>query len=283
MSQAGGIGGGGSVSFPITPTQGGTGLTSYVTGDMLYASATNTLSALPIGQVGAYLGSTGTLPEWETISNSWYVKDEFLNDVLGSELGWGQINGGSASINFSPGTATAAHPGVRSLITNGAFASSSMNLGPQYTCGGGRTIIQWIAKLNTLSSATDRYDVQLGLGDTTNDTASTNGVFFFYQDNVNSGNWRAVCVSGGVATNLNSTIAADTNFHHFTIDINAAGTSVSFAIDGVSLGAAITTNIPTTTLMNFQVRNVNQGASTGASMALTVDAFMAYQKLTTAR
>lgn len=281
MSQAGGIGGG--VSFPITPAQGGTGLTSYTTGDMIYASATNTLARLPIASLpGSFLAYDGVTPEWYSISNQWLVQDDFLSDNIGSQLGWGQVNGGGASITLAPGTATAAHPGVRALNTTGAFGSSDMHLGPQYTCGGGRTIIQWIAKTD-LSGAADRFFVSLGLGDTTNDTSATNGVYFFYQDNVNSGNWRAVCVSGGVATNLNSSIAADTSFHRFLIDINAAGTSVSFSIDGVSLGAAITTNIPTTTLMYFQARNVNQGASTGATKALSIDTFMAYQKLTTAR
>lgn len=47
------------------PIAGGTGLTSYNQGDLLYASAANVLSALPIAVTdGALLMSTGTLPAW---------------------------------------------------------------------------------------------------------------------------------------------------------------------------------------------------------------------------
>jgi len=49
----------------IAPTFGGTGLTSYNQGDLLYASASNTLSALGIGSTGQVLTvSAGGDPSW---------------------------------------------------------------------------------------------------------------------------------------------------------------------------------------------------------------------------
>lgn len=49
----------------VLPTiKGGTGLSSYVTGDMLYASATNVLSRLAVGDDGYHLVVTGGLPSW---------------------------------------------------------------------------------------------------------------------------------------------------------------------------------------------------------------------------
>lgn len=47
---------------------GGTALTSYTTGDVIYASATNTLSKLGIGSNGQVLTSNGTIPTWSTPS-----------------------------------------------------------------------------------------------------------------------------------------------------------------------------------------------------------------------
>ena len=44
---------------------GGTGLTSYTTGDLLYASATNTLSKLAIGTNGYHLTVTSGIPTWK--------------------------------------------------------------------------------------------------------------------------------------------------------------------------------------------------------------------------
>ena len=52
----------------IGPTYGGTGLTSYVTGDILYASASNTLSALPIGTNAYVLTVMSGVPSWQPAS-----------------------------------------------------------------------------------------------------------------------------------------------------------------------------------------------------------------------
>lgn len=48
----------------ITVPYGGTGLTSVTTGDLLYASATNTLNKLTIGSSGQVLLSNGSIPVW---------------------------------------------------------------------------------------------------------------------------------------------------------------------------------------------------------------------------
>ncbi len=49
----------------LTPTRGGTGLTSYTTGDIIYASAANTLAKLGIGSAGEVLTvSSGGIVEW---------------------------------------------------------------------------------------------------------------------------------------------------------------------------------------------------------------------------
>ena len=47
---------------------GGTAQTSYTTGDVLYASATNTLSKLGIGTTGQALTVVGGVPAWATIN-----------------------------------------------------------------------------------------------------------------------------------------------------------------------------------------------------------------------
>ena len=50
----------------IPVTSGGTGIGSYAVGDLLYASATTTLSKLAIGTAGKMLQSIGGLPAWST-------------------------------------------------------------------------------------------------------------------------------------------------------------------------------------------------------------------------
>lgn len=56
----------GGVTYPITATQGGTGQTTYTTGELLYASATNTLSSLSAGATNQVLTIVGGLPTWQT-------------------------------------------------------------------------------------------------------------------------------------------------------------------------------------------------------------------------
>jgi len=50
----------------IAETKGGTGLTSYTTGDIVYASATNTLSKLTAGTDGQVLTLASGVPSWAT-------------------------------------------------------------------------------------------------------------------------------------------------------------------------------------------------------------------------
>lgn len=53
-------------STVIGQIYGGTGFTTYTTGDMLYASAANTLSKLSIGATNKFLTVIGGIPTWST-------------------------------------------------------------------------------------------------------------------------------------------------------------------------------------------------------------------------
>jgi hypothetical protein len=54
------------ISLTTVPANlGGTGQSSYTTGDLLYASGSTTLTKLPLGTSGYVLKSTGSAPEWQ--------------------------------------------------------------------------------------------------------------------------------------------------------------------------------------------------------------------------
>lgn len=60
-----------SISFPITPTQGGTGLVAYAQGDTIYASAANTIAVLAKSAVATrYLANTAANnnPQWDQVN-----------------------------------------------------------------------------------------------------------------------------------------------------------------------------------------------------------------------
>jgi len=52
----------------LNTTSGGTGLTSFTAGDVPYYAAGSVLSKLAIGTAGQFLTSTGTAPQWSTLS-----------------------------------------------------------------------------------------------------------------------------------------------------------------------------------------------------------------------
>lgn len=60
--------GGVTLASALPATSGGTGATTYTTGDVIYASATNTLSKLGIGSSGQVLSVSGGVPAWATPS-----------------------------------------------------------------------------------------------------------------------------------------------------------------------------------------------------------------------
>lgn len=97
-----------------------------------------------------------------------------------------------------------------------------------------------------ISDGTNTYTTRLGfidslLGD------PTDGCFFRQTNAVNGGAWQAVTRSNGVETgtafNTGITPVNDAG-HLFSVDVNAAGTSVEFKIDGAVV-ATSTANIPT--------------------------------------
>ena len=59
-----------TVAGTLGPTSGGTGLTSYTQGDLVYASASNTLAKLPAGSNGQVLTLASGIPSWAASTSS---------------------------------------------------------------------------------------------------------------------------------------------------------------------------------------------------------------------
>jgi hypothetical protein len=78
----------------IGVTKGGTGLTGYTTGDILYASGASTLAGLTAGAAGALLasGGAGVAPAWTTTPN--------IGAATGTSL---DLSGGGGSISLAGG------------------------------------------------------------------------------------------------------------------------------------------------------------------------------------
>ena len=261
-------------------------------GDLLYGSASNVISDLAVGTYyGApLLANDQGIPAWASPRNYVWLYDEFMTgNTVASQLNWTlQVaNSGNSTLNAS--TATLANPGVFYLNTqtNTAGASAIKLAQPNGNCGcillgGGFISTVFYCKLPVLSNGTDTYLVTLGLIDvSSNLTTISDGVYFTYSDSGSSPDWVANCTKASSTTSTTSNLAADTSWHRYRIDINAAGSSVAFYVDDVALNISpLTTNIPT--LQIAPVLIIQKSAGT-TSRSLAIDYFSFYQNLTTSR
>lgn len=263
---------------------------------LVVGGAANTISSLSPGALGNVLTSNGTdfistAPASQFTPNSTVkIFDDFFfsnaasNGFLISQQVW-NLNGSNTWLQASS-TATSAHPGV---VGHSAFTSTSrsMMLGQGasapssgFVLGGGAITLNWVFNIATPSNSTNRYTLCVGIGDTVTTASIANGCWFQYSDNLNSGNWTFNTSAASSPTNSNSSTAVTSGWHNAQITINAAGTLITYVMDGVTLGT-IALTIPTLGIMPFLSSIF--GSGTIAIGSVQVDLFYLSQTLTTPR
>jgi hypothetical protein len=86
-----------SLTAPVTAALGGSGYTSYTTGDMLYASSSSALNKLAIGTSTYIMTSSGTGPQW---SNPTGITVGTATNIAGGAAGSLPYNTGSGATSF---------------------------------------------------------------------------------------------------------------------------------------------------------------------------------------
>lgn len=231
-------------------------------------------------------GNTG----WASIGspnpyNTLTLVDDFICSYNGVDQNalptiFGQLNWDTFGGQWSAVAGTAANPGLLTP-TNAAFAGIALdnfNNTNSIQPSAGQISMNFVMNLVTLSTAGNRYTINIGLGQSGGFTG--NGISFQYADNVNSGNWQIVCTKQGVGTTTtNTSIAASTGYHKYGIVINTAGTSVEFFIDGVSAGTIATANVPSAAMSP----TISFARSSGSLPAALLDLFVLQKTLTSSR
>lgn len=125
----------------IDETVGGTGQTTYASGDILYASAANTISKLAKGTDDQVLTLVSGLPSWET-SGAGVSTLDALTDTTITTVGSNEVlmYSGGAWINRTlaeAGIAAASHTHTTSQITNLSSWAGSVNITSVGTLGAG--------------------------------------------------------------------------------------------------------------------------------------------------
>jgi hypothetical protein len=275
-----------------------TGFSSPLTtkGDLLGYTTTN--ARISVGADGTILGGDSTassgvsydyprLPAKNITAN--YCWDFMSNGGTGGAAEWSfstNVNGTGATITGPVGTYTdGTVDGVIShkcgtTNTGGAQILTFRNSSSAATryIGGGQTIFETRIQIPAVSDGTDRFQITFGLAATAlNIAALTTQTFigFLYVDNVNSGQWTGVCCDGTQATTTGGSVVAINTWYRLTVVVNAAGTSVSFYVNGTLLGSPVTTHIPTATAMQLMAQIVKTAGTNDRTMD---NDYIRYQK-----
>lgn len=193
------------VSGVIDPTQGGTGLTSYVKGDILYASETNVVGKLPDVATGNALisGGVAAAPSWGKIGLTTHV----TGTLPIASGGTGQI------------TAAAAFDALSPLTTRGDIAYRNATTVTRLPAG---TSGQF---LKTLGSAADPVWATVSVDDIP--LASDRALYWTSLDNTNfngaaaPGRWDQAWAS---AVSAGGSGIKDTSGYWYRMGNTAAGT-----------------------------------------------------------
>lgn len=219
-----------------------------------------------------------------SLGATYWHYDDILNWVSDNIVGICNATVGGAGSIWTGVGSEASHPGIWSGATGttatGHARLSSMADGIMFSNGKIRfgTVIKTDG---TLSTAAQRYTLYTGIVDTANPDGSTDGVYIRYRDNINGGKWQARVANGGGFTDLDTGVLAVINTWYFLeMEINAAGNSVEFFINGASVGTIASGPAANSTA---EIRTgILKSVGTTSRLAYW-DAYYLYGELTTAR
>jgi hypothetical protein len=154
----------------------------------------------------------------------------------------------------------------------------------------GAVTVEAVVQIDVLSNGTDTYTLVVGLNDNLAGAIGTDVVAFRYTHSENSGNWTCVTRNNSTETTLDSGVAAvaggstgvavATNWVNLRFIVNAAATSVTYYVNGTSVGS-IATNIPAAR-QTWPAIYIRKSAGTTARYAF-IDLFEGIYDLTTSR
>jgi hypothetical protein len=177
-------------------------------------------------------------------SDGFKIKEHWLATTAVGTNGWTlTTNSGTVGTTASVGSGTIMGIARMGTLTSATAAPVlSLGNGNSFVMNGLEHTFETHCKIANLSTVSEEFIWRLGYQNTTTGTLTSHGIFFEY-DRLTSTNWRIRTLQGGTGTATDTGVAVDTNWNTFKIVVNSAATSVTFYINGVSVGTH-TTNIP---------------------------------------
>lgn len=159
----------------------------------------------------------------------------------------GQQSGAGAAANNTP-NALSGNPGLVGIVTGTSGVGSAGivcgNPNTQILFGGGVWSCEWLVNLSALSDGTDTYSPYIGFVDA-NNAEAVDGAYFGYVRSIDATNWPMCTSSNSSRTRTaSSTPVVAGAWVKLRVVVNAAGTSVEFFVNDVSIGT-VSATIPT--------------------------------------
>lgn len=219
----------------IAATRGGTGTTTYTTGNILYASATNVLSKLAIGSAGTFLRSNGTIPQWSGVS---LPNSASTGDILyaSSANNYSNLSAGTNGqvLTLAGGVPTWATPSTGGVTGSGTTNKSAI----------------WTSASTIGSGALTDNGTRLSLNDTavtlnmftlTTDSSAQFGILSTAQNSVISNtSFRALASGGVTATGLDVNVGASSSASigvNIVANTSSSGTNTGLKVTAANAGA----------------------------------------------
>jgi hypothetical protein len=226
-------------------TSGGTSFATYTTGDIIYASATNTLSKLPVGSTNQVLTIAGGVPTWAATQSTMVYPSAGIPNSTGSAWGTSYTTTGSGTV-----VALATSPSFTTPIlgtpqsgnfSTGTFTWPTFN---QNTTGTAAGLSATLAVASGGTGQTSYTDGQLLIGNSTGNTLT--------KSTLSAGTGISI-TNGGGSISIASTVTSG-----LTVTSTSSNTNYNLGFQSASSG---------TTTVDYVNTSFTANPSTGALTA----------------
>ncbi len=245
-----------TISLPVSVSDGGTGLTNYTIGDLLYASNTQVLSRLADVAVGNVLrsGGVGVAPAWGKVA----LTTDVNGTLPAANGGTGLASYTTGDLVFASGATTLSS--LADAATGNALISGGVGVAPSYGKIGLTTHVSGTLPVVNGGTGDSTYtDGQLLIGNTTGNTLTKATLTAGTGITVTNGSGSVTVTNSAPLSNFTaaiSTAAPNDTVSAASLTATGAAASIDAVLNPKGTGAVLA-DVPDNTLSGGNKRGTN--------------------------